>query len=496
MKPAGQRVIRSRAGRRGSSPEQSGDATLRSASSVFRLILHFSFCIASLVLGFRLSRESLLVVVNLRSSEAYTNRANYLPSASVEFAEALAEVNNTSVKLSQELLPLADLKPSGLYHEDGVKSSRVHVGRHGILIRPWPHPDPEEILTAHILISRVQQEQRKLYGLIQRRKPVIVVTPTFRRTFQKIHLFSLKNTLMLVPGQVSWIVVEAGGRSTETAEILSNSGLNVHHLHLTQPMPAAWPKRRNMETLLRLRGLRFIKERQLEGVVVFADESNSHRLELFDEAQRVHWFGALSVGLLMPPKSYEKGDSPSRWSAMDATQASAPFLPVQGPACNASGFLVGWHSEYGTLHSVDGKSRTSWNFEWSGFVFNSAVLFELGNRPSWIKDWDEWANERDNLGSPTVMVSDEAFIEPLGGCGRDILVWWARSEARADSKYPEGWVLDPQLEIIVPSKHTPWPEPSPPPPPVIKTSVEESHEKKRQGRHRNQGKRNSKKQDS
>lgn len=188
---------------------------------------------------------------------------------------------------------------------------------------------------------------------------------------------------------------------------------------------------------------RFIKERQLEGVVVFADESNSHRLELFDEAQRVNWFGALSVGLLMPPKSYETGDSPLRWSAMDATQASSPFLPVQGPACNASGFLIGWHSEYGALPSVDGKSRTSWNFEWSGFVFDSAVLFELGNKPSWIKDWDEWANESDNVGSPTVMVSDEAFIEPLGDCGRDILVWWARSEARADSKYPEGLDFQP-----------------------------------------------------
>lgn len=72
-------------------------------------------------------------------------------------------------------------------NQTGVKSSRVYVGRHPILVRPWPHPDPLEMAQAFSMIARVQLEQQRLYG-IQAWKPVIAVTPTFSRTFQSVHL--------------------------------------------------------------------------------------------------------------------------------------------------------------------------------------------------------------------------------------------------------------------------------------------------------------------
>ncbi|KAL2635443.1 hypothetical protein R1flu_006922 [Riccia fluitans] len=499
MKFAGQRLSPGhRAGRKGNSPEKSTDATLRSASSVFRLLLHSFFCIVSLLLGFRLSRESLMLAVSVRNSVNDLGSST-MPAFQSEFPVAFPmAINHTHVKLVQEEFP-SDLDPVKQILDEGEKSSRVSVGRHQILIRELPYPDPAEVMKAHLILARVQQEQRRIYGQVERRQPLIVITPTYRRAFQMLHLSSLKHTLMLVHAQLTWIVIEAGGRSTETAAIISDSGFKVYHLHLAQPMPPEWSKRLHMEALLRLRGLRFIREKKLDGVVIFADESNSHRVELFDEAQRVQWFGALSIGLLMPPKRYERGKSPLRWDILDF-KARPLFLPVQGPACNESGYLVGWYYEYGSLAPKGNGSRTSGGFEWAGFAFNAAVLYDSVNKPSWIRDWDEWANEDDELRSPTVMVSDEKFIEPLGDCGRNVLVWWARSEARSDSKYPEGWVLSEQLEVVVPAKRTPWPDPpppvAPPPPAAINASLGQgSHEKKRQGKRRNQVKRNSKKQD-
>lgn len=260
MKAGGPRINRSRIWRGGGNSEQSGDAAgHRSTASVCRLILHLLICVACLVLGFRLSRESLLVVLSLKNSEAYLHGASMvLPSVSSDKSGSAIVVENKSL-FQDPLLPLSDVKGSGLYHEDGVKSSRVHVGRHGILIRPWPHPDPVETMVAQSLIARVQQEQRKLYGLTQR-KPVIVITPTYRRTFQALHLSSLINTLKLVPSPLTWIVVEAGERSAETAAILSRSGLDFNHLYLKEPMPAGWPERHRVATRLRIRGLRYLSQ--------------------------------------------------------------------------------------------------------------------------------------------------------------------------------------------------------------------------------------------
>lgn len=39
-------------------------------------------------------------------------------------------------------------------------------------------------------------------------------------------------------------------------------------------------------------------DRKLDGIVMFADESNMHCLELFDEIQNVKWMGTVSVGVL------------------------------------------------------------------------------------------------------------------------------------------------------------------------------------------------------
>ncbi|MBA0824438.1 hypothetical protein Goarm_021111, partial [Gossypium armourianum] len=140
-------------------------------------------------------------------------------------------------------------------------------------------------------------------------------------------------------------------------------------------------------------------------------------------------------------------------------------MPVQGPACNVSNMLVGWHT-FNTLPFA-GKSAVYIDdratvlprkLEWSGFVLNSRLLWKDGDKPEWMKDINTLDGD---IESPLDLVKDPSVVEPLGSCGRRVLLWWLRVEARADSKFPPRWIIDPPLEITVPSKRTPWPDAPP-----------------------------------
>lgn len=48
-------------------------------------------------------------------------------------------------------------------------------------------------------------------------------------------------------------------------------------------------------------------------------------------------------------------------------------------------------------------------------------------------------------------------------------------EARFDSKFPHGWLIDPPLEITVPAKRTPWPD-VPPELPTNEKALTGNHE--------------------
>lgn len=168
---------------------------------------------------------------------------------------------------------------------------------------------------------------------------------------------------------------------------------------------------------------------------MFADDSNMHSMELFDEIQNVKWFGALSVGILANlVNTDEKTDKKKE-------EEENPRMPVQGPACNASNMLGGWHT-FNTLPFA-GKSAVYIDdratvlprkLEWSGFVLNSRLLWkDGGDKPEWIKDVDMLDGDIEN---PLGLIKDPSVVEPLGSCGRQVLLWWLRVEARADSKFP------------------------------------------------------------
>ncbi|KAL9378306.1 hypothetical protein Peur_029641 [Populus x canadensis] len=461
---------------RGSSAplDSSPDNTIKSPAAIFWLFLHGICCLISLVLGFRFSR---LVFFFLFSTSTTTTLYVTTPF------HPLSKTSDISNPLTNSANDLPVINKT--------VSSRVVVGRHGIRIRPWPHPNPSEVIKAHQIIERVQREQSNQFG-VKSPRSLIVVTPTYVRTFQTLHMTGVMHSLMLLPYDVVWIVVEAGGVTNETALIIAKSGVKTLHIGFNQKMPNSWEGRHRLETKMRLRALRVVREEKMDGIVMFADDSNMHSMELFDEIQNVKWFGAVSVGILVHSGGADETLLTAAAAMVDKEAEENlpnPVVPVQGPACNASNKLVGWH----TFNSLpyEGKSAVYIDdratvlprkLEWAGFVLNSRLLWkEAEDKPEWVKDMDL---VDENIENPLALLKDPSMVEPLGSCGRQVLLWWLRVEARADSKFPPGWIIDPPLEITVPSKRTPWPDAPPELPSNEKISVNQEQTAKRSSKTR------------
>ena len=222
--------------------DSSSDSAIRSPAAIFWLILHSLCCLISLVLGFRFSRLVFFFLFSTSSTNFYTSPFR----STAELAKTLDVSFLSTNPINNIELPLLNKTAA---------NSRVVVGRHGIRIRPWPHPDPIEVMKAHRIIERVQKEQRLQFGVKDSRK-VIVVTPTYVRTFQALHLTGVMHSLMLVPYDLVWIVMEAGGVSNETASLIAKSGLKTIHVGFNQRMPNSWDERNKLESKMRIRALR------------------------------------------------------------------------------------------------------------------------------------------------------------------------------------------------------------------------------------------------
>nr|CAI93189.1 glycosyltransferase [Medicago truncatula] len=421
-----------------------GAGAVKSPATIFWLVLHGVCCLISLVLGFRFSRLVFFFLFSTSSTNIYT----------VPFTSGTGAGITVPVETQQNVLT----------NGSSVVASRVVVGRHGIPDSAMAASGSCGSNEAHGIISRVQNEQRLLFGVKNPRK-VIVVTPTYVRTFQAMHLTGVMHSLMLVPYDLIWIVVEAGGVTNETASIIGKSGLKIIHVGFNQKMPSLWEDRHKVESLMRLHALRIVRKERLDGIVMFADDSNMHNMELFDEIQSVKWIGAVSVGILL--HSVDAAEI-SSLVQKEGDEDTMP-MPVQGPACNGTDKLVGWHTfnslRYTGRHAVyidDRAPVLPTKFEWSGFVLNSRLLWkDVDDKPEWIKDLDALDGDGEKIESPLSLLKSTSVVEPLGSCGRHVLLWWLRVEARTDSKFPARWVIDPPLDITVPSKRTPWPD-SPP----------------------------------
>ncbi|KAK5810839.1 hypothetical protein PVK06_026156 [Gossypium arboreum] len=210
------------------------------------------------------------------------------------------------------------------------------------------------------------------------------------RTFQALHLTSVMHLLMLVPYDLVWIVVEASGISNKTVSLIAKLGLKAIHLGFNQRMPNSWEERHKLESKMHLRTLRIIREKKLDGIVMFANDSNMLSMELFDEIQNVKWFRAVSIGILT------HSVNPDEMADHKNDEEENLKMPVQGPTCNASDMKL----------------------EWSGFVLNSRLLWnDSSDKPKWIKDIDMLNGV---IKSPLGLVSDTSVVEPLGNCSRQV----------------------------------------------------------------------------
>ncbi|XP_060185388.1 beta-1,4-xylosyltransferase IRX14-like [Lycium barbarum] len=446
------------------------EGSVKSPATIFWLVLHGVCCLISLVLGFRFSRLVFFLL--------FTN-STFSPNGGVYSASSLFHDPGADVGVQTKMMSFSG--GQGNNTAATVSSSRVVVGRHGILIRPWPHPNASEVMQAHKIMEIVQREQRLQYG-VKSPRTVIAVTPTYVRTFQTLHLTGVMHSLMNVPYDVVWIVVEAGGATNETASLIEKSGLKTIHIGLRERMPILWEDRHKLEAKMRLRALRYVREEKLDGVVIFGDDSNMHSLEIFDEIQKVRWIGALSVGILA-----HSGGAEEEISTVQKEEDRNLQMPVQGPACNSSDHFVGWHTfdsspfaEKSARYIGDRAVVLPRKLEWAGFVLNSRLVWkDAEDKPEWVKDLNDVIGGREDVENPLSLLKDPSMVEPLGSCGRKVMLWWLRVEARADSKFPARWIIDPPLDVTVPAKRTPWPDSPPELPSGEKLVTMQEHTEKR-----------------
>ncbi|KAK1387145.1 hypothetical protein POM88_015323 [Heracleum sosnowskyi] len=147
-----------------------------------------------------------------------------------------------------------------------------------------------------------------------------------------------------------------------------------------------------LETARLMEVWRVVRDEKLDGIVMFADDSNMHGME--------------------------------------------------GPACNTSEQLAGWHT-FDSLSYVRKSAKfigdkavvLPTKMEWAGFVLNSILLWEeTKDKPEWVKDLRSVVMGKVDVESPLSMLKDSSVVKPLGSCGRKVMLWWLRVEARADNK--------------------------------------------------------------
>ncbi len=133
--------------------------------------------------------------------------------------------------------------------------------------------------------------------VLEPRKLLIVVTPTYNRAFQAYYLTRLAHTLKLVPPPLLWLVVETEAQSLETASLLQETGIMYRHLVCEKNVTNIKDRGIHQRNV----ALAHIEHHQLDGIVYFADDDNVYTLDLFEEMRQIrcdqYFFAAYILGL-------------------------------------------------------------------------------------------------------------------------------------------------------------------------------------------------------
>jgi putative beta-1,4-xylosyltransferase IRX14 len=207
------------------SPDAAPDPAKPSLPAAW-LVLHALFCATSMAVGFRFSRLIVyLLFLQTPLTDPAARFASFVSPPAMLGGNATATITTTTTTVTTT---------TEIAHASHVHHGPVFVGRHPIRVRPWPHPDPNELLKAHRILAAVQDAQR---GARRRAtsappRPVIAVTPTAATSALQVpSLTALAHTLRLVESpQLTWIIIEPGHRTDAVAAVLARSNLDFVHV--------------------------------------------------------------------------------------------------------------------------------------------------------------------------------------------------------------------------------------------------------------------------
>lgn len=255
------------------------------------------------------------------------------------------------------------------------------------------------------------------------RKLLIIVTPTYNQAFQAMYLNRLAQTLRLVQPPLLWIVVEMPAQSKETADVLRKTGVMYRHLVCDNNATDVKDRSAHQRNV----ALAHIEQHRLDGIVYFVDDNNVYTLELFEQLREIKRFGTWPIGMFTHNKNK---------------------IVVEGPVCNSTR-VIGWQT------NEMSKKLCRFHVNNSGFAFNSTILWDpqKWRRPTseLIRQLD---TDKDGLQDTKFieqLVADESQMEGLAnGCSK-IMVWNLHLEASMIT-YPSRWIIENNLEAIVPLK--------------------------------------------
>ncbi|XP_042515800.1 probable beta-1,4-xylosyltransferase IRX9H [Macadamia integrifolia] len=309
-----------------------------------------------------------------------------------------------------------DIRRHDLPYEIKPPTFNVQKGLDGIV-------GPEKVVLATMNLDLETKSEIKDPLDVVPLKQLIIVTPTYNRPLQAFYLNRLGQALRLVRPPLLWIVVEMNSASKETSEILSKTGVMYRHLVCSKNLTNI--KDRGVHQ--RNRALEHIEFHHLNGIVYFADDDNIYSLELFESAREIRRFGTWPVAML----------SQSKNKAI-----------LEGPVCNMSQ-VIGWHT------NEKSKRLRRFHVDMSGFAFNSTILWDPKKSR---RRTSEPIRQRDTVKEGfqettfiEQVVEDESQMEAIPlGCSR-VMNWHLHLEAR-NHVYPKGWVVQKNLDIVVPLK--------------------------------------------
>ncbi|KAL0343728.1 UNVERIFIED_CONTAM: Beta-1,4-xylosyltransferase IRX14 [Sesamum angustifolium] len=102
-------------------------------------------------------------------------------------------------------------------------------------------------------------------------------------------------------------------------------------------------------------------------------------------------------GILAHSGGSEEGELPMVQRDNNEKDEKKSEVPVQGPACNSTNHLLGWHT-FNTSPYLERSARYMGDravvlprqLEWAGFVLNSRLVWEDKlEKPVWVKEWED-----------------------------------------------------------------------------------------------------------